>query len=165
MFAGSQLCSGGVFSDQTSVWFISDETEAEPEAPLVERTDRNSRHVFVSKTVRMSRRSPVMLSRFGFTKHVTAQCRAVDEVQSAMGSVALTLQVIRPETCTPCGKRIRFGKIAMKCRNCRVVTHPECKQGVIISCSTGSATQQVHQVSGGKQTVFLLPVPAHRSAF
>ncbi|XP_075891292.1 rac GTPase-activating protein 1 [Nelusetta ayraudi] len=92
-------------ADQTSVWFISDETEAEPEAPLVERMDRNPRHVFVSKTV------------------------------------------IRPETCTPCGKRIRFGKIAMKCRNCRVVTHPECKQGVIISCSTGSATQQVHQNS------------------
>lgn len=87
-------------ADQTSVWFPPDETEAEPEAPLVERMDRNPRHIFVSKTV------------------------------------------IRPETCTPCGKRIRFGKIAMKCRNCRVVTHPECKQGVIISCSTGSASQQ-----------------------
>lgn len=100
-FAVSQLCSGGVFSDQTSVWFISDETEAEPEAPLVERTDRNPRHVFVSKTVRTSRRSPVMLSRFGFTKHVTAQClhavwllrqcRAVHEAsavwQSATGSL------------------------------------------------------------------------------
>lgn len=75
-----------------------------------------------------------------------------------------TLQVIRPETCTPCGKRIRFGKIAMKCRNCRVVAHPECKQGVIISCSTGGATQQVHQVSRWKLRIFLPPLPADLSA-
>lgn len=76
--------------------------------------------------------------------------------------IPLTLQVIRPETCTPCGKRIRFGKIAMKCRNCRVVTHPECKQGVIISCSTGGATQQRHQVSRWKLTV-LFPAAARSS--
>ncbi|MEQ2186091.1 hypothetical protein GOODEAATRI_025036, partial [Goodea atripinnis] len=36
--------------------------------------------------------------------------------------------VIRPETCVPCGKRIRFGKMAVKCRNCRLfqpLTSPE----------------------------------------
>lgn len=60
-------------SDQTSVWFPSDETEAEPEAPLVERTDRNPRHIFVSKTVRTSMNSTEMLS-LDFTSHVTAPC-------------------------------------------------------------------------------------------
>ncbi|XP_006636371.2 rac GTPase-activating protein 1 [Lepisosteus oculatus] len=35
--------------------------------------------------------------------------------------------VIRPEACIPCGKRIKFGKMAVKCRNCRMVAHPECK--------------------------------------
>uniref|UniRef100_A0A8C1JAT1 Si:ch1073-416j23.1 n=1 Tax=Cyprinus carpio TaxID=7962 RepID=A0A8C1JAT1_CYPCA len=43
--------------------------------------------------------------------------------------------VIRPETCMPCGKRIRFGKLAIKCRDCRVVSHPECKQLCMERCS------------------------------
>ncbi|XP_039261683.2 rac GTPase-activating protein 1-like isoform X1 [Styela clava] len=35
--------------------------------------------------------------------------------------------VIVKETCKPCGKRIQFGKRAMKCAECRLVTHPECE--------------------------------------
>lgn len=61
----------------------------------------------------------------------------------------LVLQVIRPETCSPCGKRIRFGKMAVKCRNCRAVAHPECKQKFTDGCSTaataGGSAQQVPQ--------------------
>ncbi|XP_059181234.1 rac GTPase-activating protein 1 [Centropristis striata] len=60
--------------------------------------------------------------------------------------VFLSKTVIRPETCSPCGKRIRFGKMAVKCRNCRTVSHPECKQKLSDSCSatalTGSSAQQ-----------------------
>lgn len=56
----------------------------------------------------------------------------------------LTLQVIRPENCSSCGKRIRFGKVAVKCRNCRMVTHLECQKRVVVSCSMmGAWTQQV----------------------
>uniref|UniRef100_A0A672K355 Si:ch1073-416j23.1 n=1 Tax=Sinocyclocheilus grahami TaxID=75366 RepID=A0A672K355_SINGR len=43
--------------------------------------------------------------------------------------------VIRPETCMPCVKMIRFGKLAIKCRDCRVVSHPECKQLCLERCS------------------------------
>ncbi|KAL7865215.1 hypothetical protein SRHO_G00104620 [Serrasalmus rhombeus] len=43
--------------------------------------------------------------------------------------------VIRPETCVPCGKRIRFGKVAVKCRDCRVMAHPECKHMCLERCS------------------------------
>ncbi|GCB80887.1 hypothetical protein scyTo_0023110, partial [Scyliorhinus torazame] len=35
--------------------------------------------------------------------------------------------IIMPEVCVPCGKRIRFGRMALKCRRCNVVTHPDCK--------------------------------------
>ncbi|KAM9837870.1 rac GTPase-activating protein 1 [Aulostomus maculatus] len=49
--------------------------------------------------------------------------------------VFLSKTVIRPETCSSCGKRIRFGKMALKCRNCRLVTHPECKQKCADSCN------------------------------
>ncbi|XP_072229814.1 rac GTPase-activating protein 1 [Leuresthes tenuis] len=92
---------GGV--DQTSVWFPSEDTVVEPEAPLEDRTVYSNRaqkilkHVFLSKTV------------------------------------------IRPETCTPCGKRIRFGKMAVKCKNCRVAAHPECKQKFTNGCSASNS--------------------------
>ncbi|XP_041925127.1 rac GTPase-activating protein 1 isoform X2 [Alosa sapidissima] len=49
--------------------------------------------------------------------------------------VFLSKTVIRPETCLPCGKRIRFGKMAMKCRDCRIISHPECKHLCNESCS------------------------------
>ncbi|XP_001605567.1 rac GTPase-activating protein 1 [Nasonia vitripennis] len=42
--------------------------------------------------------------------------------------------VIKPEVCTPCGKRIRFGKAAIKCRDCRSVCHLECKDLVPLPC-------------------------------
>ncbi|KFV13390.1 Rac GTPase-activating protein 1 [Pterocles gutturalis] len=42
--------------------------------------------------------------------------------------------VIKPETCVPCGKRVKFGKISLKCRDCRVVTHPECRDRCPLPC-------------------------------
>ncbi|XP_061562159.1 rac GTPase-activating protein 1 isoform X2 [Phycodurus eques] len=63
--------------------------------------------------------------------------------------VFLSKTVIRPEMCLPCGKRIRFGKVALKCRNCRIVSHPECKQKCAETCASraagaaGSAEQMV----------------------
>ncbi|XP_031443430.1 rac GTPase-activating protein 1 isoform X2 [Clupea harengus] len=49
--------------------------------------------------------------------------------------VFLSKTVIRPETCGPCGKRIRFGKMAVKCRDCRLISHPECKHMCNEPCS------------------------------
>lgn len=43
-------------------------------------------------------------------------------------------QVIMPETCLHCKKRVRFGKMVVKCRDCRVVAHPECQQELGESC-------------------------------
>lgn len=43
-------------------------------------------------------------------------------------------QVIKPESCVPCGKRIKFGKISLKCRDCRVVSHPECRERCPLPC-------------------------------
>nr|XP_014343778.1 PREDICTED: rac GTPase-activating protein 1-like [Latimeria chalumnae] len=42
--------------------------------------------------------------------------------------------VIRPETCVPCGKRIQFGKLAVKCRDCRLMAHPKCKDRCLQLC-------------------------------
>ncbi|XP_014468719.1 PREDICTED: rac GTPase-activating protein 1-like isoform X2 [Dinoponera quadriceps] len=49
--------------------------------------------------------------------------------------------VIKPETCTPCGKRIRFGKIMLKCRDCPVMCHMECKTTVLLQLCIQPATQ------------------------
>ncbi|XP_070708288.1 rac GTPase-activating protein 1 [Pempheris klunzingeri] len=112
---------GGGGGDQTSVWFPCDETLAEPEAEA--QTEGGT-----------AARAPYAFRAEKILKHVF-----------------LSKTVIRPETCSPCGKRIRFGKMAVKCRNCRAVAHPECKQKFTEGCSatatTGSAAQQ-HLLEG-----------------
>ncbi|XP_014874072.1 rac GTPase-activating protein 1 isoform X3 [Poecilia latipinna] len=64
--------------------------------------------------------------------------RNVPVLHKSLRHEFLSKTVIRPETCTPCGKRIRFGKMAVKCRTCRLVAHPECKQNFPNSCSSSS---------------------------
>ncbi|KAK4817424.1 hypothetical protein QYF61_013491, partial [Mycteria americana] len=36
--------------------------------------------------------------------------------------------VIRPEPCGVCGSRVRFGKAAVKCRQCQLLLHPKCRE-------------------------------------
>ncbi|XP_042253013.1 rac GTPase-activating protein 1 isoform X2 [Thunnus maccoyii] len=64
--------------------------------------------------------------------------------EKTLKHVFVSKTVIWTETCSPCGKRIRFGKIAMKCRKCRLIAHPECKHKCVNSCSSttpGTAAQ------------------------
>ncbi|XP_056389955.1 rac GTPase-activating protein 1-like isoform X4 [Hyla sarda] len=35
--------------------------------------------------------------------------------------------MIRAEQCSVCGQKTRFGKMSLKCRNCRILIHPECR--------------------------------------
>lgn len=51
-----------------------------------------------------------------------------------------TKTVIKPETCFPCGKRIKFGKYAMKCRDCRLICHPDCKDQATTPCVPSQGT-------------------------
>lgn len=46
----------------------------------------------------------------------------------------------KTEICGPCQKRIKFGKICFKCKECRAISHPECREQVQLPCvPTGSA--------------------------
>ncbi|XP_017325334.1 rac GTPase-activating protein 1 isoform X3 [Ictalurus punctatus] len=113
-------------SEQTSVWAPSeitevemvttqmDETSAEPKVPLSldPIVDSNVQHANV---------------QHANVQHANVQHNIVQHV-------FLPKTVIRPETCTPCRKRIRFGKVAVKCRDCRVVAHPECKHMCVEKC-------------------------------
>ncbi|XP_069828262.1 rac GTPase-activating protein 1 isoform X2 [Dendropsophus ebraccatus] len=51
--------------------------------------------------------------------------------------------VIKPESCVPCGKRIKFGKLSLKCRDCRVVAHPECRDRCPLPCIPTSGSTPV----------------------
>ncbi|KRT82480.1 C1 domain containing protein, partial [Oryctes borbonicus] len=52
--------------------------------------------------------------------------------------------VVMPDVCGPCEKRIRFGKTALKCRDCRAMCHPECKNNLPLPCvpSVNTPTQR-----------------------
>ncbi|XP_072274129.1 rac GTPase-activating protein 1-like isoform X2 [Pyxicephalus adspersus] len=41
--------------------------------------------------------------------------------------VFLQKTMIRAEQCSVCGHKTRFGKMSLKCRNCRILIHPECR--------------------------------------
>uniref|UniRef100_A0A8D0C985 Rac GTPase-activating protein 1 n=1 Tax=Salvator merianae TaxID=96440 RepID=A0A8D0C985_SALMN len=68
--------------------------------------------------------------------------------------------VIKPESCVPCGKRIKFGKLSLKCRDCRVVAHPECRERCPLPCIptlAGTPTRigetGLYRISGCDRTV------------
>jgi len=43
------------------------------------------------------------------------------------GHTLVERTVIKPEKCTACSKRIKFGKICIKCIHCKMVIHMECR--------------------------------------
>ncbi|XP_053129896.1 rac GTPase-activating protein 1-like isoform X2 [Hemicordylus capensis] len=46
--------------------------------------------------------------------------------------------VIRLESCAVCRSRLRFGKVALKCRPCQLLIHPECKDRCSSLCIPGA---------------------------
>ncbi|KAK3591137.1 hypothetical protein CHS0354_040201 [Potamilus streckersoni] len=58
--------------------------------------------------------------------------------------------VLRPRTCNPCGKRIGFGKLAVKCKECRSICHNECRDLLPLPCfATTVGTPGTGKLSGG----------------
>ncbi|MED6241456.1 hypothetical protein ATANTOWER_015146 [Ataeniobius toweri] len=43
--------------------------------------------------------------------------------------------VIKSEFCAPCGRRTKFGKLYLRCQDCRIVTHPECRDNCPLPCN------------------------------
>ncbi|XP_076679620.1 rac GTPase activating protein tumbleweed [Andrena cerasifolii] len=68
--------------------------------------------------------------------------------KSARGHNFVAKTVIKPEVCTPCDKRIRFGKVALKCRDCRATAHTECKDLVPLPCVPTGNTPTLRGTSG-----------------
>ncbi|XP_033185778.1 rac GTPase activating protein tumbleweed [Bombus vancouverensis nearcticus] len=68
--------------------------------------------------------------------------------KSARGHSFVAKTVIKPEVCTPCDKRIRFGKVALKCKDCRATAHMECKDLVPLPCVPNGNTPTLRGTSG-----------------
>ncbi|XP_033333684.1 rac GTPase activating protein tumbleweed [Megalopta genalis] len=68
--------------------------------------------------------------------------------KSARGHSFIAKTVIKPEVCTSCDKRIRFGKVALKCRDCRATAHTECKEMVPLPCVPTGNTPTLRGTSG-----------------
>nr|AUG84413.1 RacGAP [Platynereis dumerilii] len=49
-----------------------------------------------------------------------------------------TKTIIWPETCIPCGKKVRFGKEVLKCRDCFTTAHVGCRDDVPLPCVRAS---------------------------
>ncbi|XP_055011495.1 rac GTPase-activating protein 1 [Boleophthalmus pectinirostris] len=130
-----------VDADQTSVWCPSEET-LEPET--VTRTEDFFRTNSSSSTFsNICNRTPIQ-----------TPCKTsynINNNTNGTKHVFISKTVIRPETCYCCGKRMRFGKMVVKCRNCRVVVHPECKNKCPVGCSSIRPSPLGPQTKAGTQ--------------
>ena len=68
------------------------------------------------------------------------------------------------ETCGPCGRRVRFGKACYKCRECRAVCHPDCRDLLPLPCvpvaSAHSKTPSRSALTKGAQLADFTPLTA-----
>ncbi|XP_055078448.1 rac GTPase-activating protein 1 [Periophthalmus magnuspinnatus] len=128
-----------VDADQTSVWCPSEET-LEPET--VTRTEDFFRTNSSSST----------FSNICNRTFIQTPCKTdcnMNNNTTGTKHVFISKTVIRPESCYCCGKRMRFGKAVVKCRNCRVVVHPECKSKCPVGCSSMGPTAPGSQTKPG----------------
>ncbi|XP_071575869.1 rac GTPase-activating protein 1-like isoform X2 [Temnothorax nylanderi] len=85
---------------------------------------------------------PVKLHQVAKTNKDNIDSKLSNAEASSANHSFISKIVIKPETCTPCGKRIRFGKIALKCRDCPATCHPECRIQIIsVPCGCGKSQQ------------------------
>ncbi|XP_063789932.1 rac GTPase-activating protein 1-like isoform X2 [Pseudophryne corroboree] len=73
--------------------------------------------------------------------------------KSAPAHVFLSKTMIRAEQCYVCGQKTRFGKMSLKCRNCRILIHPECRNFCSKQCVS---TMLPPQETGSKRGQGLL---------
>ncbi|KRX21435.1 Ribosome biogenesis regulatory -like protein [Trichinella nelsoni] len=45
-----------------------------------------------------------------------------------------TKTVLKPENCDVCAKRIVFGKLILRCNDCKTQCHQECRMGAVVPC-------------------------------
>lgn len=109
------------WTDTTS----TDQSEMASEAPSTPVSDpvqlrthgQGKKHHFIPKTVRLET---------GYNPVFT---------YSLNKRGASLVKVIKSEFCVACGRRTKFGKMCLRCQDCRAVTHPECRDRCPVPCN------------------------------
>ncbi|XP_030274563.1 rac GTPase-activating protein 1-like [Sparus aurata] len=52
--------------------------------------------------------------------------------------------VIKSEFCASCGRKTRFGKMYLRCQDCRVVSHPECRDRCPMPCNPTAVSTPIN---------------------
>ncbi|XP_031551269.1 rac GTPase-activating protein 1-like isoform X2 [Actinia tenebrosa] len=80
------------------------------------------------------------VSRTPSTRETPKSTNSIKTGKRKKSHIFCSKTVIKPESCQPCGKRIKFGKLAFKCKDCRAVCHPDCKDAVPLPCIPSNFT-------------------------
>lgn len=56
--------------------------------------------------------------------------------------------VIKSEFCVPCRRKTKFGKLYLKCQDCRMVTHPECRDRCPLPCNPSTVGTPIKASEG-----------------
>ncbi|XP_073237004.1 rac GTPase-activating protein 1-like [Porites lutea] len=115
--------------------YPSQQTYVQPSAPV----DINYRDPY--------RHAIRELERYTSPKKETPQMQRIISQTGSIGPAKkdkkhafVSKTVIKPESCQPCNKRIKFGKLALKCKDCRAVCHPDCKDQLPLPCVPSNDT-------------------------
>ncbi|XP_036958378.1 rac GTPase-activating protein 1-like [Acanthopagrus latus] len=52
--------------------------------------------------------------------------------------------VIKSEFCASCGRKTKFGKMYLRCQDCRVVSHPECRDRCPMPCNPTAVSTPIN---------------------
>ena len=117
-----------------------------------QRSDQNDDTGMNSVTPGMKRQAPhtpqVVVSQYTTPTQGSPLIQGSPLMQSQLSGSRIqkrahsfcTKTVYFKEVCQPCGKTIKFGKDALKCRDCRAVCHRNCRDSVPLPCVPTVAT-------------------------
>ncbi|XP_033990765.1 rac GTPase-activating protein 1-like [Trematomus bernacchii] len=75
--------------------------------------------------------------------HYTAKLRTPRTNRGGKKHQFIGKTVIKSEVCVPCGRKTKFGKMYLRCQDCRLVTHPECRDSCPLPCSPTAVSTQI----------------------
>ncbi|KAK3108558.1 hypothetical protein FSP39_010635 [Pinctada imbricata] len=126
-----------------------DKCKDEPERDADSEPESEESYLSTPRTVR--RKSKGILKSTPYSSE-TPHLRKANSASKGLNRVHFFMSktILKPETCAPCGKRIKFGKLAMRCKDCRSTCHPECRDNLPLPCvPTAPSTPGAHKFMGG----------------
>ena len=90
---------------------------------------RRTRSVGISEKVEILEITPRISEKSNESQHATSPVKNMSAFSSTHAKDSHDLEektALKGDNCSSCSRRIKFGKIYLKCRQCKVVVHAEC---------------------------------------